>query len=163
MNQFQHQIKQDEIKNTIQITSILKPSFESKPKSKPTLIPLFCTGVQAGFPSPADDHIEQQLDLNELMIQHPAATFFVRVEGDSMRDAGILSGDILVVDRSLEPTHGKIAIAIVNGEFTVKRIRLSKEGLYLVPENEAFPVIKISPESDFQIWGVVTYVIHKTR
>jgi DNA polymerase V len=127
------------------------------------LVPAFLSGVQAGFPSPADDYIENQLDLNELVVQHPAATFFVRVEGESMRDANIHTGDILVVDRSLEGTHGKIVIAIMNGEFTVKRLSKTAAGTFLVPENPKYPSFKIEPDSDFQIWGVVTYVIHKTR
>lgn len=126
-------------------------------------LPEFSHKVQAGFPSPADDFIEKQLDLNELMIKHPAATFFVRVEGDSMKNAGIHSGDILVVDRALEASHGKIIVAIVNGEFTVKRMMLTPQGISLVPENEAYPVWHIAEESDFQVWGVVSYVIHKAQ
>ncbi len=119
--------------------------------------------VQAGFPSPAEDHIERSLDLNELIVKHPAATFFVRVEGDSMRDAQIQSGDILVVDRSLEPVNGKIVVAIVNGEFTVKRLKIDQHGILLIPENAEYPVLRIHSGSDFQVWGVVTYVIHKCR
>lgn len=123
--------------------------------------PLAASSVQAGFPSPADDHIERQLDLNELLIQHPAATFYVRVEGDSMLDAGINSGDILIVDRALSPASGKIIIAILNGEFTVKRFIKKNTKIVLVAENPAYPDIHIQEGSDFQIWGVVTYVIHK--
>ena len=117
--------------------------------------------VQAGFPSPADDYVEKNLDLNELLVSHPAATFFVRVEGHSMIDAHIYSGDILIVDRSLSAANGQIVIALINGEFTVKRVSIEGEKLFLVPENPAFPKIAINPEDDFQIWGVVTYVIHK--
>jgi DNA polymerase V len=127
------------------------------------LIPAFMSGVQAGFPSPADDYMENQLNINELVVQHPAATFFVRVEGESMNEANIHTGDILVVDRSIEGTSGKIVVAIINGEFTVKRFSKTTAGTFLVPENPKFPPIKIGPDSDFQIWGVVTYVIHKTR
>lgn len=123
--------------------------------------PLASSSVQAGFPSPADNHIENQLDLNELLIQHPAATFYVRVEGDSMLNAGIHSGDILVVDRSLNPSNGKIVIAILNGEFTVKRFLLKKNRVVLAAENPAYSDIPISENSDFQVWGVVTFVIHK--
>ncbi|KAF3361930.1 Protein UmuD [Chlamydiales bacterium STE3] len=126
------------------------------------LLPEFVSAIQAGFPSPAEDYIERSLDLNELMVKHPAATFFVRVEGDSMKDAHIQSGDILVVDRALEPTNGKIVVAIVNGEFTVKRLKIAKDGVFLVPENNAYPALKIHSETDFQVWGVVTYVIHKS-
>lgn len=143
---------------SLRIISIYKTAI-----GLPLPIPAFLAGVQAGFPSPADDYIEKQLDLNELVVQHPISTFFVRVEGDSMRDAGILSGDILVVDRSLEPSNGKIVVAIIDGEFTVKRIQITPKGISLVPENVSFDTIEVSPEADFQVWGVVTYVIHKTR
>jgi DNA polymerase V len=122
--------------------------------------PLFLHPVQAGFPSPAEDYIEKKLDLNEHLIQHPAATFFVRVEGDSMIGAGIHKGDILIVDRSLDALSGRIVIAVLNGEFTVKRLKKEGEILYLIPENPKFPTLEIKPEWDFQIWGVVTYVIH---
>ncbi len=124
-------------------------------------LPLFITAVQAGFPSPAEDYLDKTLDLNELLISHPAATFFVRVAGDSMQGAGIFSGDTLVVDRSLEATDNKIVVAIVNGEFTVKRLRLKEGRISLVPENPNFPTIEVKEGSDFQVWGVVTYVIHK--
>lgn len=135
-----------------------------KPKiGKPTLLPLFATQVKAGFPSPADDFLEQPLDLNEHLIQHPAATFFVRVDGDSMIGAGIHPGDILIVDRSLEPLSGRIVIAVIDGAFTVKRIRIDTPGVvFLEPENPDFLPIRIESGSDFQVWGVVTYVIHKT-
>jgi len=129
----------------------------------PLPVPVFMSGIQAGFPSPADDYVEKQLDLNELVVKNQPATFFVRVEGESMRDAGILSGDILVVDRSLTPTSGKIVVAIMNGEFTVKRIEMTAKGISLIPENKSFPTIDIPPESDFQVWGVVTYIIHKAQ
>ena len=123
--------------------------------------PLFAVPVKAGFPSPAEDYLEQNLDLNEHLIQHPAATFFVRVDGESMKGAGIHKDDILIVDRSLEPTNGKIVIAVINGEFTVKRIRLHQDKVFLEPENPQFSPIEINPNWDFQVWGVVTYVIHK--
>lgn len=125
-------------------------------------LPFFIEGVKAGFPSPADDYIEKLLDLNELMISHPAATFFVRAEGCSMEGAGIFSGDILVVDRSLEAVSGKIIIAVVNGEFTVKRLVKRKEALFLEAENPRYKPIQITPDLDFLVWGVVTFVIHKT-
>lgn len=124
-------------------------------------IPSFESCVPAGFPSPADDYMEKRLDLNDLIVRHPNATFFVKVEGDSMRDAGIQSGDTLVVDRSIEATHGKIVVAVLNGEFTVKRLLVEAGGIALAPENPAYDVIRIHPESDFQVWGVVTYVIHR--
>lgn len=124
-------------------------------------LPIFIARISAGFPSPAEDYIDKKLDLNEYLIQHPAATFFVRVEGNSMVDAGIHSGDILVVDRALEPADGKIIIAAVNGELVVKRIRQTGERLYLVPENPEFRPIEVNPEMDFEVWGVVSYVIHR--
>lgn len=122
--------------------------------------PLYATRVTAGFPSPADDYIEAKLDLNQHLVKHPAATFFVRVEGDSMVGAGIYPDDILVVDRSLKPSNGKIVIAVVNGELTVKRLQMKQGNLRLLPENDQYPVIHITEEMNFSLWGVVTNVIH---
>lgn len=126
-------------------------------------LPIFQENIPAGFPSPAEDYIENRLDLNELVIKHPASTFFVRVQGSSMEGSGIFSGDILVVDRSLEASNNKIIVAIVNGEFTVKRLMIGTEGVRLVPTNLAYPTIKIHSDTDFQVWGVVTYVIHRPQ
>jgi DNA polymerase V len=123
-------------------------------------LPLFLAKISAGFPSPADDYIDKNLDLNEYVIKHPSATFFVRVKGTSMINAGIHNGDILVVDRSLEPAHHKIVIAVLDGELTVKRVRKAGDHLYLMPENDDFEAIEVTEETDFQIWGVVTYAIH---
>lgn len=124
-------------------------------------IPLYSAKVAAGFPSPADDYIEAKLDLNEHLVKHPAATFFVRVEGESMIGAGIYPDDILIVDRSLKPSNGKIVIAVLNGELTVKRLKLGQGGaLSLLPENDKFPVIHVTEEMNFNLWGVVTNVIH---
>lgn len=122
--------------------------------------PLFLVPVSAGFPSPADDYIENSLDLNKHLIKHPAATFFVRVKGDSMIDAGIHSGDILIVDRSFDATDKKVVIAVVDGEFTVKRVRIIDKKIYLLPENSDFSSTEIIESMDFTIWGVVTNVIH---
>lgn len=124
-------------------------------------LPLYSNTVQAGFPSPADDSIECKLDLNTHLIQHPAATFFVRASGDSMKNAGIQSGDILIVDRSLEATHGKIVIAAVNGELTVKRLSHQNGKVQLVAENPSYKTIHITEAQDLMIWGVVTCVIHQ--
>lgn len=124
---------------------------------------LFQMPVQAGFPSPADDFVEKSLDLNELLIEHPAATFFVRVQGTSMKDAHIHDGDVLIVDKSKEAVSGSIVVAVLNGEFTVKRIQMKGETVFLVPENKKFSPIAVTREMDFQVWGVVTYVIHKVR
>jgi DNA polymerase V len=123
-------------------------------------LPLFDNSAAAGFPSPADDHLNQRLDLNNHLIKNPDATYFVKVHGDSMVEAGINSGDILIVDRSIEPTDNKIVIACINGELIVKRIRTIDGILYLVPENNRYRSIEVTPEMDFEIWGVVLHVIH---
>jgi len=124
-------------------------------------VPLFTAGVSAGFPSPADDFVDRSLDLNEYLIKHPAATFFVRVDGNSMIGSGIHPGDILIVDKALEPHDGSIVIAVVNGEFTVKRFKRERGRCWLVPENPAYAPIEIAGDMQLEIWGVVTYVIHK--
>lgn len=121
---------------------------------------LFEAMVPAGFPSPAADYEEDKLDLNKHLIKNPAATFFVRVTGDSMVGAGIHHGDLLVVDRSLEPKDKNVVIAVVEGELTVKRIRIGKKKIALEPENENYSVQQITEDADFQVWGVVTNVIH---
>ncbi|MCQ2286846.1 MAG: translesion error-prone DNA polymerase V autoproteolytic subunit [Bacteroidales bacterium] len=119
-------------------------------------------GVRAGFPSPAPDNLSHTLDLNKELITHPAATFFARVVGDSMRDADVSEGDILVVDRALEPQNGNMAVCFIDGEFTLKFIRLDEKEkgvVWLVPANPDFSEIKITPENDFMVWGVVSYTI----
>ena len=123
-------------------------------------LPLFSGKVAAGFPSPADDYVEKTLDLNELLVQKPAATFFVRAQGESMLGAGIHPNDILVVDRSIEPVPGKIVICALNGELTVKRLERDNEQWQLKAENPAYPDIAIHEELEMVIWGVVTNVIH---
>jgi len=122
---------------------------------------LFEAKVPAGFPSPAADYQEDKLDLNRHLIKNPAATFFVKVAGDSMLGAGIHSGDLLVVDRSLEPRNKNVVIAVVNGELTVKRIRIKGKKVTLEAENENYPAQRIDAETEFEVWGVVTNVIHK--
>ena len=122
--------------------------------------PLYGSRVQAGFPSPADDYIEAQLDLNAYLIKHPAATFFVKADGDSMIGASIQSGDLLIVDRSITPCHGKIVIAAINGELTVKTLSQQQGKVQLLPANPEFPPIDITEDSDLVIWGVVTHVIN---
>ena len=121
--------------------------------------PLYASRVPAGFPSPADDYVDKRLDLNDL-IERPAATFFVTITGDSMTGASIHHGDLLVVDRSLEASDGKIIIAAVNGELTVKRLSLKNGEAWLMPENPAYPPLRITEGLDCVIWGVVTRVIH---
>ena len=129
-------------------------------EKKKASFPLFQCSVAAGFPSPADGELERELDLNELLIKHPSATFFVRVAGSSMIKAGIHDNDILVVDRSLEPVSGRIVIAALNGELTVKRLYKEGRKIKLMAENDNYPPIEISEEEELHIWGVVTSVIH---
>jgi DNA polymerase V len=127
----------------------------------PVRLPLFSSNVAAGFPAPADSDIEAYLDLNAHLIPKPVTSFCVRVSGESMVLAGINDGDILIVDRSLEAKSGSIVIAVLNGELTVKRLKLDKGKCYLKPENDSFEPIEVAPEMDFSIWGVVTSVIHQ--
>jgi DNA polymerase V len=122
--------------------------------------PLFLSGVSAGFPSPADDYLDRELDLNEHLVKNPAATFFVRVAGNSMTGAGISDNDILVVDRSLKPSNNKIVIAVVNGELTVKRLIKKQDSYSLVAAHPDYPPMEIDGETPLEIWGVVTYAIH---
>jgi DNA polymerase V len=118
--------------------------------------PLVLALVAAGFPSPADDHLDRDLDLHELLIQHPAATYYVRLAGDSMQGVGLYDGDILVVDRSLEPKHHDIVIAVLNGELTVKRLFRQGDLVQLGPANHRYPIITVTPDQELLIWGVVT-------
>jgi len=123
-------------------------------------LPLFLVHVSAGFPSPAESFIEGRLDFNQHFIHHPAATFYVRVAGDSMLGAGIHPGDLLLVDRAIEAVSGRIVIAVVNGELTVKRLYKRHSKWLLVPENPNYSAIEIDEAMEFQFWGVVTTVIH---
>ena len=122
--------------------------------------PVFLVPVAAGFPSPAEDYIEGTLDLNSYLIKHPAATFFVKVTGYSMINAGIHPGDTLIIDRALEPVNKNVVIAVLNGELTVKRLKIENKKIFLIPENNSYSPIKIDKDMDFEIWGVVTNVIH---
>lgn len=134
--------------------TFLTPDFESKIKF------LFVKdGVSAGFPSPAADFMEDTIDLNKELSKNPLATFFVKVSGNSMIDAGIDHNDVLVVDRSLEPKNNKIAVCFINGEFTVKRISVKKDEMFLMPENKNYKPIKVTSETQIIIWGIVTYII----
>lgn len=137
-----------------------------RPASFPRLlrpVPLISAEVCAGFPSPADDHIEGEFDLQELLIKNPPATFLVRVAGESMKEAHICPGDLLVVDRSKEARDGSIVVACLDGEFTVKRLRKKGKRVWLQPENGEFPSIEINAERDFQVWGVVTSRISQLK
>ena len=128
---------------------------------KPSAAPFFLARISAGFPSPADDYMESALDLNAYLVRNPAATFMVRVGGDSMAGAGIADGDLLVVDRSEEAVHGKIVVAVLDGELTVKRLQIRKHVRLLVPENPKYKPLRIEPGQELQIWGVVTGVIKR--
>ena len=121
---------------------------------------LFLNPVTAGFPSPASDYVDKSIDLNEILIKNKVATFLVRALGDSMINAGIFSGDILIVDKSIAPANKNIVVAILNGEFTVKRFIKEKDKILLRPENSKYKDFEINLEDDFKIWGVVTFVIH---
>ena len=123
-------------------------------------MPYFENGVSAGFPSPAEDHMHSKIDLNNLLIENPSATYYVRVNGDSMLGAGILSGDLLIVDRSIEVTNNCIVVAHLDGEFTVKRIKKIKKKIFLQAENNNYKPIEITKEMDFELFGVVTHAIH---
>jgi DNA polymerase V len=123
--------------------------------------PLANESISAGFPSPADDFKELSISIDEEVVKNKEATFYARVSGDSMQGAGLDDGDLLVIDRSLEPLNNKIAVCFIDGEFTVKRISIKKDGVYLIPENSKYSSIKIDEENKLIIWGVVTYVVKK--
>lgn len=124
--------------------------------------PFISHAVKAGFPSPALDFMEYKIDLNKVLSEkNPLATFYIKVAGDSMTNAGIDDGDILVIDRSLEPTDGKIAVCLIDGEFTVKRLKVETDCLYLMPENPEYQPIKVTEDNQFVIWAIVVYVIKK--
>lgn len=125
-------------------------------------IPFFAASVPAGFPSPADDYIEASLDFNKLLVHRPAATFCLRAKGESMVGAGIFPGDILVVDRAVKPLHGSVIIAALGGEFTVKYLEIRKGEPWLVPANPTFSARKVGENEAFEVWGVVTWVLHST-
>lgn len=124
-------------------------------------LPLYMTPVEAGFPSPAEDFVEQRLNLNRHLVRNEAATFFVRAHGESMVGAGILDGDLLVVDRSIPAGHNRIVIAALEGELTVKRLVRRKGRVFLAPANPDYPEFEISDCEYVHVWGVVTYAIHK--
>ena len=137
----------------------LKLTILSADLSSHEELPVVGATVKAGFPSPADDFLEQPLDLNRALIHNAASTFFVRVEGDSMSGSGIDDGDLLIVDRAVEPSEGKIAICFVDGEFTVKRLDRDGRDWLLLPANPKYHPIRLTQEDELTIWGVVTYVI----
>jgi DNA polymerase V len=122
-------------------------------------LPFVDDGISAGFPSPALDFVDLSIDLNKYLIKNPSATFYGKVKGDSLINAGIHNGDLLIIDRSLEPTNGKIAVCYIDGEFTAKRIKLEKCVAWLIAENENYQPIKVTEANSFLIWGIVTHVI----
>lgn len=122
-------------------------------------IPFSSQLVSAGFPSPADDFLDLSIDLNKELIEHPSSTFCARVKGDSMKDEGIDDGDLLVIDKSLEPENNKVAVCFIDGEFTVKRIKIEKDSCWLVPANKNYKPIKVTEANDFIVWGIVIHVI----
>lgn len=126
-------------------------------------LPYANDGIQAGFPSPAQEFISESIDLNHELIDHPAATFYGRVVGDSMIQEGIEEGDVLIIDRSLEPRNKDLAVCCVDGDFTLKRIQIEVDKVWLIPSNETFDPILVTADNRFQIWGVVTYVIKRYR
>ena len=136
--------------------------FQSIQK-KQILTPEFVDSVSAGFPSPATDYMENKLDLNEYLIKHPAATFIVKAKGTSMSDAGILSGDLLIVDRSIDPKSNDIVIASIFGDLTVKKLQKKENSLFLLSANSDYPSIQVKEEMECFIWGVVTYIIHESN
>lgn len=133
-----------------------KPSVQTKIE-----LPLVDATISAGFPSPADDYSEARLDLNKELISNESATFYARVRGDSMTLAGISDGDLLIIDKSKTPVNGSIVVCLFDGEFTVKRLKKMGNQFYLMPENDKYQAIKIEPQNDVTIWGVVTYTIKK--
>ena len=118
-------------------------------------------GISAGFPSPADDFKEIRISLDKELVKNEEATFYARVSGDSMQEAGLENGDLLIIDRSIEPSNNKIAVCFVDGEFTVKRIKIESKKVHLIPENKKYSPIEINEENELIIWGIVTYVIKK--
>ncbi|NDV17270.1 translesion error-prone DNA polymerase V autoproteolytic subunit [Muricauda sp. TY007] len=134
-------------------------TFFTPDESKDVNIPISKNTISAGFPSPADDFKEKRISLDKTLIKNKEATFYARVSGESMIGAGLDDGDLLIIDRSLDPEHGKIAVCFLDGEFTVKRLHIKKNTITLMPENKSYKPIEVSRDSDLLIWGVVTYVI----
>jgi len=135
--------------------------FYSSDTSTELELPFVKGGISAGFPSPANDYLDLSLDLNKTLVKNPSATFYGRVKGASMRDAGVSDGDVIIIDKTLEPRDGTMAVCFIDGDFTLKRIRKDKARLFLVPANGDYKPIEVTSENDFIVWGVVTYIIKK--
>lgn len=139
-------------------------TFLTRARSADLPLPLYASRLRAGFPSPADDYLESKIDLNKYLAEHPAATFLVRIDGDSMTAAGIFPGDIAIVDRSLVTSdvkgmHNKIVLAVLGDEFTIKRLCVNGKSVRLVPENDKYTPIDVTGNNDFAVWGVVRHSI----
>ena len=139
----------------------IKISEVKSEEEKSSGLQFFEGRVQTGFPSPAQGEYADTIDLNRALITNPEATFCARVIGNSMVDAGINEGDLLIIDRSINPQNGHIAVCFVDGDFTVKRLSVRDDGIYLTPANSAFPELKVQEDSSFQVWGVVSHIIKK--
>ncbi|WP_294822868.1 translesion error-prone DNA polymerase V autoproteolytic subunit [uncultured Flavobacterium sp.] len=122
-------------------------------------VPFISHRIAAGFASPAQDFLEERIDLNKELVKNPLTTFYITVSGNSMINAGIADGDLLIADRSLEPADGKVAICLIDGDFTVKRLKVGTDCIYLMPENPAYKPLKVTEDNNFTIWGIVTYVV----
>ncbi|WP_264550030.1 LexA family protein [Flavobacterium sp. N2820] len=140
--------------HTTKVFDFYTPDFSTELE-----LPYVDVGISAGFPSPADDFIELTIDLNRELIKHKDSTFFAKVKGDSMKNAGIFDGDLLIIDKSLEPQDGKIAICQIDGDFTVKRIKKENDIVWLIAENEDYKPIKVTEENELMIWGIVIHSI----
>lgn len=144
---------------TVKIHTSNTIDFYSALVDSELVLPFAHEGISAGFPSPAQDFLDDGIDLNKELVRNPSSTFYGRVKGDSMKDLGIHDGDLLVIDKSLEPQDGKIAVCFVDGEFTMKRIKLEKDCCWLMPANDDYTPLKVTAENDFVIWGIVVHVI----
>ena len=147
------------MQNASKIVTSSTLDFYSVNLSSELELPMVEGGIAAGFPSPAQDYIDLKIDLNKELITNPSSTFYGRVKGSSMKDAGIVDGDILVIDKSLEPKDGDTAVCFIDGEFTLKYIKIEPDAVYLIPANSKFQPIKVTEDNNFCIWGVVTYSI----
>jgi DNA polymerase V len=143
----------------LQILSTAKIEIYSAISESVLELPVLSAGISAGFPSPAMDFIDLTIDMNKHLIKHPSSTFYGRVKGVSMKNVGIYDGDLLVIDKQISPSNDKIAVCYIDGEFTVKRIKIENDCVWLIPENETYQSIKVTEDNDFIIWGIVTHVI----
>ncbi len=144
--------------STYKKIEILTPHTE-----EPLYLTFSDSPVHAGFPSPADDFLEGRLDLNKALIKNPSSTFYARVKGESMVGDGVSDGDLLVIDKSLTPYSNCLAVCFLNGEFTLKRVKIEGDSLWLIPSNDKFKPIQVNKENDFTIWGIVSYIIKKVK